>query len=139
MTSKSILELREQHPKISNAEIARKLGISRQAVWQHVKHLGLSGENRGPVGWCKECNAPLSLRKRKFCSQECRAAYTYSNIPCDICGTIFKRRTKELMWRMQHPWSSNGKVQQFFTCSTECRNKLTRKVLNNAQHSRINS
>ena len=135
MTSQSIIKLREQYPKITNAEIARKLGISRQAVWQHVKQLGLPGDNRGALGWCLHCNAPLNRRRQTFCSHECRIAYTYSEITCDICGNIFKRRTKELLWRMQHPWSSNGKTQQYFTCSAECRSKLTRKVLENAQHS----
>ena len=138
MTSQSIVQLREQYPKISNAEIARKLGISRQAVWQHVKRLGLQGDNRGEYGWCLQCEIAMHKRARKFCSRECQIAYTRINLMCDVCGKQYQRRTKELLWRMQHPWSANGRTQQFFTCSVECRTQLTTKMLKSShakQHS----
>lgn len=125
-TAYRILELRANNPGISNAEIARRLGVSRQAVWTNAKRQGLRGDNRSPFSnWCINCEAPLHETRRKFCSIQCRSDYANIELQCDVCKKPFKRRTKELLWRTQHSQTANHKTQQYFTCSVECRQQLS--------------
>ena len=128
-TSSQIAELRAENPGISNAEIARRLGVSRQAVWTNAKRHGLRGDNRSPSKWCLHCDTPLSESRRTFCSTQCRSEYAKVELQCDVCNKTFTRRTKELLWRTQHSQPTNHKTQQYFTCSVACRLVLMHAAL----------
>lgn len=43
-------------------------------------------------------------------------------VACDQCGKLHPRRIKELIWRVSHAQSSNGKPVEHFFCSALCRN-----------------
>lgn len=124
-TASQIAELRANNPGITNAEIARRLGVSRQAVWTNAKRHGLRGDNRSPSNWCLHCDAPLNEARRKFCSKQCRSDHAKVELQCDVCKKTFMRRTKEMLWRTQHSQPANHKTQQYFTCSVECRQQLS--------------
>ena len=124
-TASQISELRANNPGITNAEIARRLGVSRQAVWTNARRHGLRGDNRSPSNWCLHCDAPLSEARRKFCSTKCRSDYAKVELQCDVCNKTITRRTKEMLWRTQHSQPTNHKTQQYFTCSVACRQQLS--------------
>jgi len=122
-----IIDLRAKHPHITNGEIARRLGVSRQAVWLRAKSNSLAGDNRAPTKWCLQCESIIA-KQRRFCSSACRSKYLKTELNCDVCGNAFTRSTKYLLYRMQHPWSNTGRTQQWFTCSLKCRDKLWSKM-----------
>ena len=91
-----IVALRKEDPKITAAEMARRLGRSRERIRQLLVKLDLPTRISGPVKLCQYCNGPVkSNNKAKlFCSAECYSDSRNTLVICHNCGVPFKRRIK---------------------------------------------
>ena len=94
-----VVQLLTVEPDLSNAEVGRRLGITRSRVHQMRKEAGLpssAAKRRGP-GWhpCIRCTTMVPPR-RKYCSRACQ--WDHVELICDECGTSFRRPRGEVKW-----------------------------------------
>jgi predicted nucleic acid-binding Zn ribbon protein len=86
-----VLQLLTADPNLSNAEVGRRLGLSRQRVMQMRREGGLPASQAiRRIGWhpCLRCGIQIPP-KRKYCSRACQ--WDYIQLTCDECGKEFQR------------------------------------------------
>ena len=93
----AVVELLSKEPDLNNAEVGRRLNISRVRVQQMRKEAGLPSSRasaRGP-GWhpCIKCGTEVPSH-RKYCSRACQ--WDHIELICDECGTAFRRSRGEV-------------------------------------------
>lgn len=66
-------------------------------------------------GNCLNCDVPLLLPGRLFCSRLCHYNYVRVDVCCDQCSDLFRIRKRFLIHRL------NKKSQQRFFCSQSCK------------------
>ena len=119
-----VRKLRAQNPYITQSELARQIGVTRERVRQLLIKLGLPGVVPLPPVYqtCLECKKqflpgkrgnPLYRSRLLYCDQHCRTLAIWGLYPCEICGTDVAMRHKEYQHRK--------KVNRTFTCSYSCR------------------
>ena len=74
-----------------------------------------------PIGnMCLNCGKRIPRDNRKFCSMACFKVFAKVPLVCPVCLKTFYRSAKEIVWKLNHNQSTNGKpIQQFF-CSRQC-------------------
>jgi len=111
MNGKQKTEVRKMRTAgVSYARIAGTLGISENTVKSFCRRNGLGSEAKVEAAlsslellYCVHCGTPLKhtvgARKRRFCSDKCRAAWWNLNpdkhssareFICENCGRVFK-------------------------------------------------
>ena len=96
-----VLRLLTADPDLSNAEVGRRLGLSRQRVMEMRRQAGLPASPATQrIGWhpCLRCRVQIPLR-RKYCSRACQ--WDYIQLVCDECGKEFQR-PRRLAARYEH-------------------------------------
>ena len=96
-----VLRLLTADPDLSNAEVGRRLGLSRQRVMEMRKQGGLPASQRTQrIGWhpCLRCGIQIPP-KRKYCSRACQ--WDYIQLVCDECGKEFQR-PRRMAARYEH-------------------------------------
>ena len=96
-----VLRLLTADPDLSNAEVGRRLGLSRQRVMEMRKQGGLpASQVTQRVGWhpCLRCGTQVPPR-RKYCSRACQ--WDYIQLVCDECGKEFQR-PRRMAARYEH-------------------------------------
>ena len=86
-----VIQLLRAEPNLSNAEVGRRSGLSRQRVMEMRRQAGLpSSPATQRIGWhpCLRCGAQVPF-KRKYCSRACQ--WDYIQLSCDECGKAFLR------------------------------------------------
>ena len=71
---------------------------------------------------CLNCGKPTP--HREFCNQFCKHEYSFISLECPQCGRIFSYRGSEVIYRLNHVQTGNGKVQERIFCSIRCRVKF---------------
>ena len=76
----------EADPAITDSEIARLMGVSRQRIHQYTKTMDL---NREPMyGKCSACSKRISIKKQGgWCSQCRKDSFGYEFV-CFQCGKL---------------------------------------------------
>ena len=86
-----VIQLLTAEPYLSNAEVGRRLGLSRQRVMEMRRQGGLpASQATQRIGWhpCLRCGIQIPP-KRKYCSRACQ--WDYIQLVCDECGKEFQR------------------------------------------------
>ena len=95
-TSQQVVDLRQRNPCMATAEIARRVGISRQGAWQILSSRRLRTRGWHPskvLKWvCIGCGKG-TYSKGGYC-QKCR----WILLVCDSCGKEFRRYASELVF-----------------------------------------
>ena len=96
-----VLRLLTADPDLSNAEVGRRLGLSRQRVMEMRREGGLPASQRTQrIGWhpCLRCGIQIPP-KRKYCSRACQ--WDHIQLVCDECGKEFQR-PRRMAARYEH-------------------------------------
>ena len=80
------------------------------------QRLGLSAER---IKLCLHCGKPVKPG-HSFHNKECRHEYHQIKLICPECGNIFTRPQSEILFKLNHPQSKNGKPVEHFFCSQKC-------------------
>lgn len=103
---KAIKEAIENNIKAT--DVARKLNITRQRLYQIIKQFNLPyfRKNKKYIKKyiCIVCGKKYERDKKsksKWCSKECREKYLYQTFICEVCRKEFKRRKKEVQFRQK--------------------------------------
>ena len=124
-----VRQLRLEHPRITQIDLARRIGVTRERVRQILKRLGLQAVvPPPPVPWtCAGCKTTFQLSphsrqhqtKRKYCDTHCRTLALWGIYPCEICGIDQAVRHKDYQHRKS--------INRTFTCSMTCRSKSNKE------------
>ena len=117
-TKERVINLRNADLFMTMAEIAKKVNISRQRVFQILKDEGL------PTGH-QICGKPQQIYKcpvcgikspHELCSDECRKKWSEVPVICTRCGKLFNRNRHQFFSNYHH--HSDG-----LFCSKVCAGK----------------
>lgn len=95
-TRKQVTDLRAANLSISMAEIAKKVGISRQRVYQILRKDGFPTRRRVLKNQY-ECLVCGAVTEHKFCSKECKIKWKQIPVVCTRCGKLFLRNRSQLL------------------------------------------
>jgi transcriptional regulator with XRE-family HTH domain len=88
---KQVIELRSANLSMTGSEIAKKVGISRQRVFQILQQEGLPTGH--PIKKLQyQCPVCGNISPRKFCCNECKKKWHQVPIVCTRCGKLFLRK-----------------------------------------------
>ena len=87
-----IVRLRHKYPLMSNAEIGRQIGVSRNYVREVLQKNDLI--TRVPIKkhtkYCEICSIPIpTWKKYPVCSSKCRFLYFRIKVTCSYCTSDF--------------------------------------------------
>jgi len=116
-TRDKVIELRKHHPEMTLQAIGTELGISRERVRQILTSENIETRSLGripvPMPLCKNCNNPVPLRKRIYCSPECQRPNGKTTTHCHFCN-------KEIVL-MSAQYRARSSRATHIHCSRECR------------------
>jgi len=114
-TKARILRIRRANICISGADIARRVGVTRQRAAQILK-----GENSRLIvaQYCMTCGTELvgkkKARHQQFCSRKCYIDHHNVSVVCSGCGKVFQIMVGALIAK-----NRNRKVEGIY-CSKRC-------------------
>ncbi len=106
---KKIVRLRNQHPLMSNAEIGRKIGVSRAYVSTVLKknNLVTNVPHKLNIKYCEICGSVMNSRKPSLtCSPHCRFLYNRIKVECSYCTVEFYLRCSEVSQRYKRGYKN---------------------------------
>jgi len=121
---KKVVRLRNQHPLMSNAEIGRKIGVSRAYVFNVLKKNDLvtNVPHKLDILYCVICgNVMKGKRFSLTCSPRCRFLYNRIKVKCSYCTVEFYLRRSEISQRYKRGYKN-------IYCSRLCYNRGRRDV-----------
>jgi predicted nucleic acid-binding Zn ribbon protein len=121
---KKIVRLRHQQPLMSNAEIGRKVGVSRSYVADILKKNDLvtNVPHQLYIKHCAICGNVMNKRRPSLtCSQHCRFLYNRIKVECAYCTVEFYLRRSEVVQRYKRGYRN-------IHCSRLCYNRSRRDV-----------
>lgn len=116
---KKIVRLRNQHPLMSNAEIGRKVGVSRSYVYNILKKNDLvtNVPRKLTIKHCTVCGIVMKGKKLSLtCSQRCRFLHNRIKVECSYCTVEFYLRRSEVSQRYKRGYKN-------IYCSRLCYNR----------------
>jgi hypothetical protein len=127
---RNVVKLHQENKELSQAEIGRIVGLSRQRV--HVilkrnedgKPREKPGRKRVIKGFCLTCGNPLPTRNKYFCSRVCYGASfacNYVSLECAYCGKTITIRKARLKLSNRHFCSH--RCQMLFYCELKKQGK----------------
>ena len=111
-----IVRLRHKNPLMSNAEIGRQVGVSRDYVGDILKKNGLVTKvPRTPhIKYCDICGNPrANKRLTPVCSPRCRFLYFRVRVTCSYCKVDFYLKRGEVAQRYRRGYNN-------IHCSKKC-------------------
>lgn len=93
-----IIALRKKNSTITAADMARQLEVSRQAIGDHLKRLGLPTKFHIP-SVCKKCD--IKVRYGANQCTDCRRASLRMAVACGTCGKEKMILKSELHYRLR--------------------------------------
>ena len=111
-----IVRLRNKYPLMSNAEIGRQIGVSRDYVGDILKKNGLVTRvpHKAYVEYCDICGNPRSKGRRiPVCSPRCRFFYFRIRVTCSYCKVDFYLKRGEIAQRYRRGYNN-------IHCSQKC-------------------
>jgi len=121
-TRTQIRQLISFSPTITDAEISRVLGITRQAVNLHTRSMGDLVRDRG-FNKCTGCGIRISKRRTLWCNQCRKMSYSYEFV-CFQCGTL-NVATGASATQRRRLISKNPKRKEF--CNNACASRYRAK------------
>ena len=116
---KKIVRLRNQHPLMSNADIGRKVGVSRAYVFTILKSNDLvtNVPHKLHIKHCVICGNVMNNRLPSLtCSRHCRFLYNRIKVECSYCTVEFYLKRSEVSQR-------HGRGHKNIYCSRLCYNR----------------
>ena len=129
-TKEGIRRLIEFDPTASNSDIARALGISRQAVSQHVHRMSGLPTRQKRFRTCAGCRSRIGWNSLSGMCHKCRTlSYTYEFV-CAFCGSVQPATGGSASFKrfLDARYAEHGKVKRNF-CSRSHANKFHGKLL----------
>jgi len=110
-----VRDLRSNNLCMNMSEIANKVGISRQRVYQILREEGLPTKHYQKMTQyvCPVCG---TIRAHKFCSDECKKKWQQIPVICDRCGKLFFRNRHQFLTNYSH-------FNNTLFCSRDCSSK----------------
>ena len=121
---KKIVRLRHRHPLMSNADIGRKVGVSRSYVFNVLKKHDLitNVPHMLTIKHCLICEKVMNGKKiSATCSPQCRFLYNRIKVTCSYCTVDFYLRRSEISQRY-------ARGHRNIYCSRLCYNRSRRDV-----------
>jgi len=114
-TRQKVRELRSTNLCMNMSEIASKVGISRQRVYQILRKEGLPTKHY-PKIIQYECAVCGTISAHKFCSDKCKKKWQQIPVICTRCGKLFTRNRHQFLTNYAH-FNNN------LFCSRDCSSK----------------
>lgn len=114
-TRQKVRELRSTNLCMNMSEIARKVGISRQRVYQILRKEGLPTKHY-PKIIQYECAVCGIISAHKFCSDKCKKKWQQIPVICTRCGKLFIRNRHQFLTNYPH-------FNNTLFCSRDCSSK----------------
>ena len=118
-----IVRLRNKYPLMSNAEIGRQVGVSRDYVGDILKKNGLV-TNVPRQTFKKHCDICGNLiskwRRIPVCSSRCRFLYFRIRVTCSYCKVDFHLKRGEVAQRYRRGYNN-------IYCSRSCYDRYRRE------------
>jgi len=118
MTTKTtvILELARNEPGLRRAEVAKRVGVSREFIRQLDERYGLpfrrGHQNKMPRPPCIYCGEPvIGSRRERPCHRRC----TWVTLTCSVCKKPFQRRRGQTQAR-----ANDRRYKGRAVCSESC-------------------
>jgi len=114
-TRQKVRELRSNNLCMNMSEIASKVNISRQRVYQILREEGLPTKRYLKMTQyaCAVCG---TISTHKFCSDECKKKWHQIPVICTRCGKLFIRNRHQFLTNYPH-FNNN------LFCSRDCSSK----------------
>lgn len=119
-TKKKIVELRKSNPCLTNADIARQVGLSREYV-----RVILAKSHLPTIAFfqhdfvCNNCGRTFYVKHvvqgSLYCSRECYSEVHHVKLPCSQCGKEFILLQSQFLERLRRS-RTGGKI----FCSKRC-------------------
>lgn len=95
---KQVRELRSAYLCMTMSEIAKKVGVSRQRVYQILQKDGFPTKHQHYVRKnLYECPVCGTTSEHKFCSDACKNKWQQIPVICSRCGKLFSRNRRVLL------------------------------------------
>lgn len=122
-TRKQVKDLRSSSLCMTMSEIAKRVGISRQRVYQILRKDGFPTKHRVHKNQyeCLVCGTPSEY---KLCSKKCKKKWQQIPVTCTRCGKLFFRNKHEFL----HNYKNHGFA---LFCSRHCVGKWLAENYNN--------
>ena len=114
-TRQKVKDLRSLDLSLTMSQIGKRIGISRQRVYQILLEEGLPTKHlitKRP-GKCYACPVCGTISKSEFCCDDCKNKWSLIPIICSGCGKLFFRTSRVLIANYRHR-------QGFLFCSKRC-------------------
>ncbi len=121
LTSKGVVEARNENPCATLQQIGNKFGVTRERVRQILKRDGLETRHFRQHYLCNHCRKVIIGNrglKPKFCSRVCRSKYYDVELICDGCGKSFIRKIHNIRIALRRPMG--GKEEKLWFCGYGC-------------------
>jgi DNA-binding phage protein len=114
-TRQKVRELRSTNLCMNMSEIASKVGISRQRVYQILREEGLPTKHYLKMTQyaCAVCG---TISAHKFCSEKCKQQWQQIPVICTRCGKLFTRNRHQFLTNYPH-------FNNALFCSRDCSSK----------------
>jgi len=114
-TRQKVRELRSTNLCMNMSEIARKVGISRQRVYQILREEGLPTKHHLKMTQyaCVVCG---TISAHKFCCDNCKKKWQQIPVICTRCGKLFTRNRHQFLTNYRH-------FNNSLFCSRDCSSK----------------
>ena len=115
-TNWNILQCLQKNARLSNAEIGRQVGVSRDYVGDILKKNGLVTKvpHKFYMKYCDICGNPRAKWLRTpVCSSRCRFLYFRIRVTCSYCKIDFYLKRGEVAQRYRRGYNS-------IYCSRKC-------------------
>ena len=118
------MELRAENPTVTAAEMARVIGVKRQAVSALLRKMGLPTAFRKEPNRCKDCK---NICTGKLC-RRCYIKAGWVSKRCKTCSKSVKIRKSQFTYR-----EKSEKYSGDYYCNRECfyrRNDWKKEMMN---------
>lgn len=118
-----IVRLRNKYPLMSNAEIGRQVGVSRDYVGDILKKNNLITRvpHKPHIKYCEICGNPRDKWRRfPVCSPKCRFLYFRIRVTCSYCKIDFYLKRGEIAQRHRRGYNN-------IYCSQSCFRRYRRE------------
>lgn len=95
-TRKRVKDIHSSDLSVSVSEIARRVSVSRQRVYQILNSEGFrtNRPSNKHLYKCPECG---TISTRRFCSKQCKKKWLQIPVICSGCGKLFFRNQARLL------------------------------------------
>ena len=112
----ALIKYRQANPCLTLLAVGNKFDITKERVRQILSSNSQPTHRLYPHNLCLNCGQPT--RRKLYCNRKCQHEYCYPLMECAQCGTLSRRRAKELISHISY-----GQKKERLFCGRRCQGK----------------